>query len=241
MGLEGVEIVMAVEDAFDITLSDTDAGKVRAPRDLIELVMGKVGRSDVAVCLTQRAFHRLRRAFLSELGLKRAEFNLDMAADRLLPVEARKTMLAEIYRRVGIAAPPMLIRSRRLKALLAAATLAAGAGVGTAFALASPGKSILLNFIRELYWMAGLAAAICVLRLGCLLTNNMRTAFPERLRTVRGHVRWVVAINPQLIGGPPGQWSRKQVSEIVREIVTEHLGDKNYREDARFVEDLGMD
>jgi hypothetical protein len=56
MGMDGVEIVMAVEDAFDITIADKEAEKIVTPRDLIELVMAKVRKSDMAVCLTQWRF-----------------------------------------------------------------------------------------------------------------------------------------------------------------------------------------
>jgi hypothetical protein len=53
--------------------------------------------------------------------------------------------------------------------------------------------------------------------------------------------RWIVANAPDVVKAPPGQWSREQVSEIIREIVIDMLGcEKEYREDAQFVKDLGM-
>jgi hypothetical protein len=123
---------------------------------------------------------------------------------------------------------------------LAVAGLVAGAGAAAALALVPPGDSLLLNFSAGLCGLAGIVVAICVLRLGFFLTNKMTTAFPAELSTVRGHVKWFIANNPQLLGAPPGQWSREQAAEKVREIVVAHLGSKNYREDARFVEDLGL-
>jgi hypothetical protein len=240
MGLESVEMVMEVEEAFDIEIADADAEKLRTPRDLIDLVMGKVGRTDVAVCLTQRAFHRLRKAFLGELRLKRADFQLDTRMDELLPLPARKTMLPAIYQLAGVAVPPQLERTQQLCVFLLLASVASGAAAGFALARASHGKSLLLNLAGQLSWLTGMAVAIGVLRFGFLLTNQMRTAFPKDLTTVKGHVRWFVAHNGQLLGTPPGQWSREQVAARVREIVVIHLGDKHYREDARFVQDMGM-
>jgi hypothetical protein len=127
-----------------------------------------------------------------------------------------------------------------LKVFLIVAGLVAGAGAATALALAPPGKSLLLNLSKQLYGLVGIAVAICGLCLGFRLTNKMTTAFPAELATIRGHVRWLVANNPQLLGAPPGQWSRELVAEKVRGIVIDQLGVKNYREDARFVEDLGL-
>jgi acyl carrier protein len=42
MGLDAVEIVMAVEDAFGIQIEDSEAEKILTPAQLVELVMGKV-------------------------------------------------------------------------------------------------------------------------------------------------------------------------------------------------------
>jgi acyl carrier protein len=240
MGLEGVEIVMEVEDAFDITLLDSEAEKVRTPRDLIELVMGKVGRADVAVCLTQRAFHRLRRAFMTELNVKRAGFSLDLPMQQLLPLDTRRLVLARISGQLGVAKPPDLERPHWLKTLLAAVSLMPG--IAIAFAL-SPGPasgSLLVNLIRSFNWLPGILAFFCLLILGISMTKKCATEFPARLRTVRGMTRWLVANNPQLLGAPPGQWSRELVAEKVRDIVITHFGEKKYREDARFVEDMGM-
>jgi acyl carrier protein len=238
--MEGVEIVMEVEEAFDIRILDAEAEKVRTPRHLIELIMGKVGRSDVAVCLTQRAFHRLRRAFMSELHLKRADFRLDVPTDQLLPPATRKTALDRICQHTGVIGPPHLVRPRWLVNSLFAVSLTAAIAIYVALSLAAATRSVGLNLIRECGCWVGLAGGGAALWIGFLLTKQKATEFPPRLRTVRGLARWLVANNPQLLGAPPGQWSREQVAEKVREIVVDHLGAKNYREDARFVEDLGL-
>ena len=57
MGLDGVEIAMKVEEAFDIHVEDSEAEKTLTPGQLVELVMSKVGRTTHAACLTQRAFY----------------------------------------------------------------------------------------------------------------------------------------------------------------------------------------
>ncbi|MGA2544862.1 MAG: hypothetical protein ABSG78_25205 [Verrucomicrobiota bacterium] len=242
MGLDGVEIVMAVEEAFDITLLDKETEKVRTPGDLIELVMAKVGRSDVAVCLTQRAFHRWRRAFLSELSLRRSDFRLDVTTEKLLPLPTRKTVLARIAHQAGVAKPPDLERPGWLINSLLASSVAAAIAVSIALSHSPATKTVGLNLIREFNWVIGVVAGFCVLRIGFLVTKQMATTFPPRLRTVEGLTRWLVANNPKLVEGPPGQWSREQVAEKVREIVIDQFGLKieNYREEARFIEDFGM-
>lgn len=43
MGLDSVELLMAVEEEFSICLSDAEVGGVRTPGELIEVVCAKVG------------------------------------------------------------------------------------------------------------------------------------------------------------------------------------------------------
>jgi hypothetical protein len=61
MGLDGVEIVMSVDDSFAIELENSEAGKIVTPGQLIDLVMSKVALATSASCLTQRSFHSVRR------------------------------------------------------------------------------------------------------------------------------------------------------------------------------------
>ena len=42
MGLDGVEIVMALEESFDIVISDADASGMYTPRDIIDYVCSQV-------------------------------------------------------------------------------------------------------------------------------------------------------------------------------------------------------
>ncbi len=41
MGMDRVEIVLEIEEAFDVAVADSEAEKIITPRDLIELVMAK--------------------------------------------------------------------------------------------------------------------------------------------------------------------------------------------------------
>jgi 23S rRNA U2552 (ribose-2'-O)-methylase RlmE/FtsJ len=50
-----------------------------------------------------------------------------------------------------------------------------------------------------------------------------------------------VAHEAQVLGAPPGQWSREQISEKIRKICVDVLEcEKIYREDADFVKALGL-
>jgi len=71
MGLDIVEYIFAVEDAFEIALPDDRLPTVRSPRDLAALIAELVPAAESGPCLSQRAFYRLRRAVVNQAGLPR--------------------------------------------------------------------------------------------------------------------------------------------------------------------------
>jgi hypothetical protein len=58
MGLDGVELVMSIEEGFGVTITDAEAEACAAtPAAVIDLVYGKLRASDQRVCVSQRGFH----------------------------------------------------------------------------------------------------------------------------------------------------------------------------------------
>ena len=63
LGLDSVEFLMAIEDAFGITIPNTDAEQLATPRLLADYLEGRLGGHNASVaCRTQRAFYRVRSA-----------------------------------------------------------------------------------------------------------------------------------------------------------------------------------
>ena len=71
MGMDGVEIVMTVEERFGIEISNPEAEQIVTPGELIDLVLRKVTTSETATCPSRRAFHAVRRALIMELNCNR--------------------------------------------------------------------------------------------------------------------------------------------------------------------------
>src|SRR5664280_544509 len=60
MGLDAVELVMAVEEKFGISISDEEASNAPTVGDLEKLVRARLEIADADSCLSQRAFHLIR-------------------------------------------------------------------------------------------------------------------------------------------------------------------------------------
>jgi len=96
MGLDIVEYVIAVEDAFEIALSDERLATVRSPREFAALVADFVPAADAGPCLSQRAFYRLRQAILSRADMLRSEIRSESVIVDLLPAPTATELWAAI-------------------------------------------------------------------------------------------------------------------------------------------------
>lgn len=68
MGLEMVEIALAVEEEFGINVPDSEMGLVHTPGHLIDLICRPLSIIDRPHCLSQQAFYRLRKGLIEDLG-----------------------------------------------------------------------------------------------------------------------------------------------------------------------------
>src|SRR5207248_219742 len=71
MGLDIVEFVMSVENAFDLRIPDKAAQSMTTPRRLIDYLHGRLPRSSLGYCLSQRIFYQLREALSEQLSIDR--------------------------------------------------------------------------------------------------------------------------------------------------------------------------
>jgi acyl carrier protein len=242
MGLEGVEIVMALEERFDIAIEDAEAEKTVTPGLLIELIMSKVGRTNDATCLTQRAFHRLRAALMRQFGLKRNQIRPETPLADLFPHPERKQRLRQTLADLGVKKDLALVLPGWLEKFLPTGFLGGTAAMMLYAAWHNRTFSnVVVNYVLSSPVLAAVIYAVLFLLIFFRLTRGLRREFSPAIQNIGELARWIMAYAPEAVQPPQGQWSREQVAEIVKEIVIEELScAKQYREDAHFVKDLGM-
>jgi len=240
MGLEAVEIVMQVEEGFGIAIKDSDAEKMVTPHDLIEQIMNQAGRTGRVPCLKQRAFHRIRASLMRRFGLKREQIRLETRLTEVVPRPARKNHFDEILKELGINKSIELVRPDWMTQMIAITVMASSLALTVFFAF-QPVPYPILSYIINVPVLAVVFFVVLFGWLAAILTRGQRYEFEPAMATVEGLSRWMVANSSNLAEAPPGQWSREQVAEKVRSIVIDVLGcEKEYREDAEFVKDLGV-
>jgi hypothetical protein len=89
MGLEGMDLLLCLEDRFGICLNDGEALSVQTVGQLHALVMGKLKERRSRTCLSSAVFYRVRRVLSAEIGVPRRHVRLDTSTEFLLPEEVR--------------------------------------------------------------------------------------------------------------------------------------------------------
>ena len=109
MGLDSVELIIAVEEAFGIAIPDAVAAEMITPARLISHVQDAIGSSvDRKACISLRAFHHVRASLMRSTGVSRPKVALDTRINALF-VGARRSELWDLFRQdSALAALPEL-------------------------------------------------------------------------------------------------------------------------------------
>jgi acyl carrier protein len=238
MGLDGVELVMSLEEAFGIQITDEEATNCRTPRMVIDVIFSKLKVADERVCRSQRAFYTIRRVLVQTFGLERKSVTPDMRFREFVPKPREKELWEQIKATLGPRNWPGLVRPAWMSLSLSVI----GAGVFSATVVA----------VIHLLWGAGTkdwrdfvffsAAGGIVLTtlfgiIAAVLTRPYCLYIPAHLASIRDVIPH--AVTSDRITG----WTREDVAIVVKRLTAEQLGldESEVTEDSRFVEDLNLD
>lgn len=232
MSLDGVDIVMEVEDHFKVILPDHECSQVRTVADLAAVVLARLPRSP-SYCPTARRFFQLRAHATEVCKLRDREMRPATPLESAFPKRRRRRHWAALRNRDRVI--PKLQAPPRVDA---------------AFLLLTGIAVFAWLILTPVTWAAAgpaaaLAMAILSLILGGLMISSayarFATCFPHGCMTVGDLVR--VTMPPQIPSARGDRLAAEQaVLDEVREITARHVAlplDK-VSANARFAEDLGM-
>lgn len=230
MGLDFIELVLAVEETFGIDLPDDEAGEVGTVGDLEALVLSKLGRASSDRCLTSAAFYRVRRAMVDVLWCSRAEIRPSTVLAYVLPESDRRAKW-EALREAMTLQLPDLKHSRSVVSMLLAVGVA---GAVVAGSLVDAGTAVMTGWV-----LLGFGAGALLLH----ATPSLALKFPGDSVTVGDLSRTVLAVNYAQLSAELGGWNEHEVRRLVRELIVQQFGvaPEQLAHDARFVEDLRLD
>jgi acyl carrier protein len=214
MGLDSVELVIEIEDRFNVTLPDAECQRVRTVADLAVLVLSRLPH-DNGVCPTAHAFYEFRRLAVTHAGLKREHVRPKATLTAIFPPSSRRRW--NLIRKKDRRLPSLVASPRAATALLCAGTIAASACLlATAALWESHGVSaaIPFSFITLITCLASFRIAAV----------GLARHFPAKLQTIADLTRLIAPLRIQ--SNSPGQnlLAQQRVLQEVRRLTAEQVG-----------------
>nr|WP_035275702.1 hypothetical protein [Desulfogranum japonicum] len=223
MGLDGVELIMAIEEKFQIVIKEDEAYNVQTPDDLTNLVFSKLRKVGSQYCSSQQSFYIVRRKIIQRFGVKRNSIKPNTKLVDLVDKKNRKKFLKEITR--DLSSNDVVCLEFNKPKYLQKIRL----------------SSSLIVFAISLYifeYQVGLSFLIIFFYLGLfsMITEPLKNEFPDNFQTVADLVKINASLDSTI-------WSRQEVYDRVKEIVVEQLSVNSelILPNSHFVDDLGMD
>ena len=86
-GLDGVELIMAIEEEFGVDIPNEAAERMVRVGDTYEYLKDRLNSSPSQHCLSQRIFYKLRRALLKNYVVKRRDITPDTQLSAVIEPE----------------------------------------------------------------------------------------------------------------------------------------------------------
>ncbi|ACM21465.2 hypothetical protein Geob_3122 [Geotalea daltonii FRC-32] len=229
MGLDGVELVIAFEEQFGVSMSDAEAEKLETPRMVCDFIYSKIVTTDEKICQTQRAFYLIRRAISNTFRHNRKSITPDAPINQLFSNPPDKEKWLSLKKAVQARTWPELSRPIWLKVLI----VIIPASVFFTLWLRNPINPIAGFFAIPII---GFFSAVITIYIGTSLTRPMKTTIPANIKQVKDLIPFAITSDEM-------KWTKEQISEHVKRIVIEIVGisESEYFEDAHFIKDFGID
>lgn len=232
MGLDGVELMLEIEDKFQISLGDDEVGSVGTVGELHALILTKLDRTSPRACATSMAFYDARRALMTGVGIARNQIRPASRLDSLFapPSLMRRKQWRQVQESTMLNFPDL----ERL-AVWTYFSLAIGAILGSVVAHRFDARW----FIIALAMIPGAIAAA----FACAFVPIGRWHFPQGIATVGDLARVVLGVNIESFRRLSARWTEDDVWNALKAIIVEQSGmpPEKVRPEAAIVGDLGID
>jgi hypothetical protein len=230
MGEDGVNLILAIEDAFQIRISGEEVSNAYTVGELHNLIVSKLATRDSKRCLTSAAFYRTRRGMVEALEIDLRKVRPTTPLAEILPKKGRRTHWRSVQAAMKLKLPDLQHPGWITVGLLGlgiALTVALGVRGGVGYGLIA-----LLGFL-------GLVVGGFLIRLSSFLA----VGFPNRNTTVGDLSRDVLAVNHARLVDETGSWNEKEAWDALCRLIIIQTGvpREKIKPEASLVDDLRID
>ena len=109
MGLDSVEILVNVENAFGITISNYEAEKIATVGDIHNLVWRTLqGRQSIR-CKTQQLYYKFRYTLATKFNVPKDAIELDASLNEIFPATNRRLLYRKLEKEMQLQLPPLAL------------------------------------------------------------------------------------------------------------------------------------
>ena len=214
MGLDLVELLMEVEEAFGISIPDEDAPAVETVGSFHDCLLRQLGTHQQTGCLTAVAFYQVRRALISVLGLPRKQLRPSTNLRQLIPVRGRRATWKRLQDSLGLKLPKLSLPMWSVVFTLAAPFVV---GLGCRWV-----PTLLGHSAATAGWFPYLAGVLTLV-IALMLGNHFASGLHANLQTVGGLARGVLANNYAALAAQVGGSHEKDVWNALQFIICEQF------------------
>src|ERR1044072_9057043 len=109
MGLDSVEILVNVENAFGITISNYEAEKVCTVGDIHNLVWRNIQGRQSMRCRSQQLFYKLRYTLINKYKVPREAIELDASLNTIFPKKNRRLKYHKLQKELQLKVPELVL------------------------------------------------------------------------------------------------------------------------------------
>jgi acyl carrier protein len=109
MGLDSVEILVNVENAFGITISNYEAEKITTVGDIHNVVWRNVQGRQSMRCRSQQLFYKLRYLLINKFQVPRDAIELDASLNEIFPKKNRRIKYFRLQKELQLKLPELVL------------------------------------------------------------------------------------------------------------------------------------
>ncbi len=239
MGLDIVELIFKIEDAFNIELTDDDVINFKSTQqrgkesvtvgDIYQIILSKQQGKQTNVCLTKLAFFRTRIGIIEALKIDRQAIKPSTQLSGIFPQQNRRHNWQAVQDAMGLNLPSLKHPGWFVLAML---------GVGLSL-------SAVLGFLFHASFFALILLLIGGAILGGVLvgeTPSLATKLPSHISTIGDLARDVLDNNFGKLSQEKGEWNELEVWNTLCRLIamTTAINPREIVPGARLVEDLRL-
>lgn len=233
MGLDSVEILVNVENAFGITISNFEAEKITTVGDIHSVVWRSVQGRQSMRCKSQQLYYKLRHLLITKFKVHKEDIELNASLNIIFPIINRRLLHRKLEKEMQLKLPLLVLPAvweyilRITGVALIAGTLACSLIMVNGF-----------HYTSWLYLLPGLGIVLTVFFSNVL--DGVRTVFAPA--TLKDYTQVVLSLNYTTLIQQNGT-NKMEVELIINNVIAETIGLELHEISAEknLVYDLGID